>query len=385
MRGKSMILIVIALGCGLVASIGISQILDRSGSAAVPNTNTKKVYVAVKDVNISEVFDAEMMKLEEWPVEKVPEGAVTVLEDVIGLAPNQRLYAGEVIRKEKLVDPAKAGGKAFLIPKGYRVQAVKVTAAETSGNLITPGDHVDVQVYLRKGGNIPQSTTKTILEDVRVFAVNSDTSKQIDDDGKAINAKTVSLLVKPPQLQTLLLASRVGQISLSLRHPDDETQTDPSEGARMANLLNGRAEDATPDVKDKHAVAAAAAKTAATDFKHFLNGLNQLKQPAPTVNNDQVAKVFVMEELTREGIKTWELQDSEQFSKAQVVTRPVAGFDAAVPPAAAVDFPVVNDDPDQPATGDADADDYPSDDDSDDAGDSDSNADTDDAAWDPDF
>ncbi len=378
MRGKSMILIVIALGCGLVASIGISQILDRSGSVAAPNTDTKKVYVAVKDVNISEVFDAEMMKLEEWPVEKVPEGAVTKLEDIVGLAPNQRLYAGEVIRKEKLVDPAKAGGKAFLIPKGYRVQAVKVTAAETSGNLITPGDHVDVQVYLRKGGNIPQSTTKTILEDVRVFAVNSDTSKQIDDDGKAINAKTVSLLVKPPQLQTLLLASRVGQISLSLRHPDDETQSDGSESARMANLLNGRAEDATPDVKVKHDVAAEAAKTAANDFKHFLNGLNQLKQPAPAANADQVAKVFVMEELTREGIKTWELQDTEQFSKAQVVTRSVAGFGADVPPAATVDFPVVDDDQatadnDQSADGNAD-----------DADGADSDAPTGDAAWNPD-
>ena len=33
MRMKSLILIFIALGCGLVASIGISQVMDRGGGS----------------------------------------------------------------------------------------------------------------------------------------------------------------------------------------------------------------------------------------------------------------------------------------------------------------------------------------------------------------
>ena len=205
MRGKSMILIVIALGCGLVASIGISQILDGRGGGG-PKVETRKIYVAVKDVDINHVLDAETIKLEEWPVEKIPEGAVASLDEVKGLMTNQRLFSGEPIRKEKLVDPMKKGGESARIPAGYRVQAIKVKAEDVAGNLIAPGDHVDVQVYLRKGGNIPDTITKTFLEDVRVFAINQTTSREQDEEGNKINAKTVSLLLKPAQVEEMLLA-----------------------------------------------------------------------------------------------------------------------------------------------------------------------------------
>ena len=82
MRGKSMILIVIALGCGLVASIGISKILDRQNSGT-PESATKKIYVTAKNIDIAEVIDAEMIKLEEWPADRVPEGAVDNIDVAI--------------------------------------------------------------------------------------------------------------------------------------------------------------------------------------------------------------------------------------------------------------------------------------------------------------
>ena len=325
MRGKSMILIVIALGCGLVASIGISKILDRQGEAEAKTQQTKKVYVAVRDVNISEVFDAETIKLEEWPADKVPEGAAEKLEDVVGLAPNQRLYAGEVIRKEKLVDPASAAGKSFLIPKGYRVQAVSVKSDSAVGHILTPGDHVDVQVYLRKGASIPQATTKTILEDVRVFAVNAETEKQIDEQGKKITAKTVSLLVKPDQLQTLLLASRLGQISLSLRHPDDDTQTIADGGASLHDLLNG-ASDGSPEDEDlgdladvDEPAADTDASAARNDFTQFLETLSAPKTAETAQPNQSATSEFKMQVLTPDGIQTFSLIDDEQLSAAQAM------------------------------------------------------------------
>lgn len=333
MRGKSMILIVIALGCGLVASIGISQILDRQGGS--PATQTKKIYVAVRDVDISEVLDAEMIKLEEWPVEKIPEGAVTSLEEVKGLVPSQRLYAGEPIRQQKLVDPLKAGLGSVRIPKGYRVQAIKVKAEDIAGNLISPGDHVDVQVYLRKGGNISQTTTKTILEDVRVFAVGTKTSRDVDDDGKQIAAKTVSLLVKPPHVQTLLLASRLGQVSLSLRHPEDDSLADTSNGANVGNLISGPAEDQTPDARNASAseVAGKGANNAARDFQDFLRGLTKPedKPAAPkTPAVEEIAKVTTMDVITPNGVTTFELIDDHRISAAREVGSVTGANDTAV-------------------------------------------------------
>ena len=90
MRPKSMILIVVALGCGLIASIGISQVLE-SRSAEPVVVPTEKIYVAIKDVPLGSVLNAQMVRMEEWPQDKVPEGAVKSLERIEGRRPLTRL------------------------------------------------------------------------------------------------------------------------------------------------------------------------------------------------------------------------------------------------------------------------------------------------------
>ena len=49
MRSKTIILLVLALGCGLVASIGISQVLNRNQDAAPPRRQ-RPVWVAMADI-----------------------------------------------------------------------------------------------------------------------------------------------------------------------------------------------------------------------------------------------------------------------------------------------------------------------------------------------
>ena len=48
MRPKSLILLAMALGCGLVASIGISQVLDGQKQVSV---ETVPIYVALTNIN----------------------------------------------------------------------------------------------------------------------------------------------------------------------------------------------------------------------------------------------------------------------------------------------------------------------------------------------
>jgi pilus assembly protein CpaB len=130
MRAKSMILIVIALGCGLVASIGISQVMDRRGnSTSEAKVETAKIFVTQTDVLLNEVITAQMIKLEDWPKDKVPEGAISKLEEVVGQRPKVRLYPGEPILKAKFV----AGDTPTeLIPAGFRVVPVKVSTDSIS-------------------------------------------------------------------------------------------------------------------------------------------------------------------------------------------------------------------------------------------------------------
>ena len=50
MRPKSMILIVIALGCGLIASIGISQVMEKRAVEVPVVAPTESIYVALTDI-----------------------------------------------------------------------------------------------------------------------------------------------------------------------------------------------------------------------------------------------------------------------------------------------------------------------------------------------
>ena len=252
MRPKSLILIVIALGCGLVASIGISQVMEgRSANANSPKIQTAKILVANTEINTGEVIDAQMVRLEEWPKGTVPEGAITKLEDIDGARPRQRIFTGEPILEAKLIGTGEMAEDASLrLREGYRAVSVKVSLDQSVTGLIRPGDRVDVLAYLRKSADIPQTMTKTVLENARVFAVNDKLDRSIDDDGKGIKVSTVTLEVKPQDVERLMLANQLGKILLSVRRPDDESRRD-SRGAVAESLLHNSNETTVKQAKPK--------------------------------------------------------------------------------------------------------------------------------------
>ncbi|MCA9184563.1 MAG: Flp pilus assembly protein CpaB [Planctomycetales bacterium] len=239
MRAKSMVLLLIALGCGLVASIGISQVMER-GSTGPLMPETREIFVATHDINISDKLDAANVKLEKWPIDKVPEGAITDFAAIDGHYAGSRLFQGEPILTQRLLD--KDNSYATTIPDGFRVTAIKVTMDTAVSNLIRPGDRVDVVGFFRKSQDVPETNTRVILRSVRVFSVNSDTTRERDKDGQIVNLTTVSLLIKEDQVETLMLADELGQLRLSPRRPDDTAEDDTEEQATTSKLFTGTSE-----------------------------------------------------------------------------------------------------------------------------------------------
>src|SRR5262245_5395904 len=240
MRMKSLILIFIALGCGLVASIGISQVMNRDGAGSL---EMDQIMVALTDIDIGTKLDANNVKLEEWPKNKVPDGAVRRLEDVKDKFANARFFKGEPLHISKISDNVKnvAGG----IPEGYRAMPVKVDE-DTVIKAVTPGDRVDVMVFLRKNGqDIPETGAFTILKNVRVFAINTNTERVTDGKGETASFKTVSLLVKPDHARELVVAAQMGKIMLTLRRPDEKDEAQGEEVTPIAEILSGRSKIAS--------------------------------------------------------------------------------------------------------------------------------------------
>jgi pilus assembly protein CpaB len=249
MRPKTLILFIVAIGCGLVASIGVSQYMEKAKGNAGTAVETAKIYVATTEISAGERLDAKNVRLEEWPKDRIPEGAVSDLKQLEEKFPRNRMFKGEPILQAKLSDMMD-GNLSQSIPVGYGVVGVKVDETTSGGGLLRPGDRVDVVVFLRKSAEISETGTRTILRDVNVFAVQGETERQVDKQGTARDVRTVSLLVTPKQAESVTLAKEVGVLSLTLRRPGDSTE-DIGDGENLASLLGNAGEDANENKNKK--------------------------------------------------------------------------------------------------------------------------------------
>ncbi|HEY2839959.1 MAG TPA: Flp pilus assembly protein CpaB [Pirellulales bacterium] len=245
MRPKSLLLLALALACGLIAAIGINQVMaNRSLQPEAEHGEMTPIFIALRDVGLGDPLTPLVLKLEEWPKSKVPPGAMTKLEDIEGRRARTKFFAGEPIIDGKLFAKGEQGsGATDLIPRGMRVVVVKVDDVSGSG-LILPGDRVDVLVHLQDhAGDMSANTrtsTRTFLHNIKIFAVNNVYSRESNGE-TVITAKTISLLVTPQQAELVTMASEMGRIRLVMRSADDETESE-STGVTPHQLL-GDSED----------------------------------------------------------------------------------------------------------------------------------------------
>ncbi len=224
MRPKSLLLLALALGCGLVASIGISQVMDRNGNSEA-KIETVPIYVALHNINLGDPIDAKtMLSLQEWPKDKVPRGAISTVDELQGRRPRAAIIEGEPILEGKLLEKGQIADPIRAITKGMRLYTIKVDAEKSAAGLLGPGDRVDVQLFVKKDPRhgVETAKSKVILQNVRVFAVDQLVQRAAEGGEERSVAKTISLLLKPDQASKLSLAAQIGEISLIPRNPDDE-------------------------------------------------------------------------------------------------------------------------------------------------------------------
>jgi len=223
MRPKSLVLLALALGCGLVASIGISQVLDSNSKKSAP-VESVPIYVALQNINLGDPIDDGMVSLQEWPKSKVPVGAITKWEDLEERRPRTVIYEGEPLMDGKLLAKGERRDPISGIPSGMRLKTVSVDARKSAAGLLSPGDRVDVQIFVHRNEreNIPHPFTKIFLQNIRVYAVDQAVQRDADGTEARTVAKTVSLVVTPQQANRITTAENLGEISLIPRHPDDD-------------------------------------------------------------------------------------------------------------------------------------------------------------------
>ncbi len=230
MQFKTIVLLGFAGLCGLVAMLGVQQVLSNQKGE---ERKAGQVLVATAEILPGQPLDGKNTAFKDWPQEAIPEGAVVAAEQVLDRTLKLRLFPGDLITEIKL-NKKGVRNPSSDVPAGMRVSSVPIDPTMTGSGLIKPGDKVDVLVSYatnRRGSDAGiGKEIKTVLQCIEVFAIDGLRDSNTAAAGQSSGTtKNVSLLVKQEQGKLLKLAEDVGKIHLMLRPNDDNESLDKEE------------------------------------------------------------------------------------------------------------------------------------------------------------
>ncbi len=205
----------LALIFALLAAGAVFLYLQQLEHQVKQDVEYKTIPVAREHIPAHTKITPEMLTNKEVPLSQVRADALQNGADISGATSKVPFYPGEPMIEEKLVFAGQThGGPAYLIAPGKRAVAIAVNEVIAVGNLLMPGDQVDVIAVLEQKqaeGNISFSTI--FVQDIRVLAVG----QMLTEGQKAPPGATVTLEVSPDEAQKLVLAAEKGSIRLLLR------------------------------------------------------------------------------------------------------------------------------------------------------------------------
>jgi pilus assembly protein CpaB len=244
MKPKTLLLMFVAIGCGLAASYMTSRLLaDRGNKDQVDDKVT--ILVARKNLSMGTLIkDPEsLFEPKQFAKGEQPKKAIQTYDMLKDRRLNKPIAAEQFVSADDLMDKSQDGLSA-LMPKGMRAFGVKVNAEASSGGFVLPNSKVDV-VWVSRRGDV-DSTSKIILQNVLVLAV--DQQQVRPEDKQAMVPATVTLAVTPDQAERLSLAKEMGTLQLILRPFGDE-EVVKTQGVNPKAISKGN--DANTDNNDE--------------------------------------------------------------------------------------------------------------------------------------
>ena len=178
MKPKTMILMVVAVGCGLGASYMTSRLLAERGNSP---EEQEKVVILVARKNLdtgATIKDPKDMFVEKAVVKgEEPKNSVTKFEDLKGRVLKRTLREDDYVSSADLLSD-KESWIAYSLPKGYRALGIRVNMEGTAAGFASlPLSRVDVIATVRRGDD-KQSFSQVLLQNVLVLAADQSTVRE---------------------------------------------------------------------------------------------------------------------------------------------------------------------------------------------------------------
>ena len=234
-----------------VAEVPVTQVVEQS-VASVEDQTRQLVVVLARDVPPHVALTAEDLTLEK--LKTAPAGSLTAIDQAVGLTPWRALKAGTWLTKQSF----EIGGPlARMIRPDERALAVSIDEVTGAAGQLTPGDYVDILLFLRQDTANPQQSAQTVLPAVRVLSVGDELGMTSDGQPasqplnaeealkqaqRRVGARTAVLAVPEPLINQLMLATQAGTLRLAVRSAQEQRLSKYWAGEKDApgNLENAK-------------------------------------------------------------------------------------------------------------------------------------------------
>jgi pilus assembly protein CpaB len=239
--------IVIVLAGGFLIAVLVALLVqaslnggkeDAAPVVAQVNTQRVQILVASQDIKLGDDVSEANVKWTDWPKDAVFEGVIVREDEEDAVVAGAGRLAVAVKSGAPVMKTSLVGGSnenlAARLEKGMRAFTVPVNSTSMAAGFIQPDDRVDILLTYRQTiqydgddpaleqlirKNINSIATETILENIRVLAVDQVLAQDMDEEAKAKArvGSTVTLEVSPKVAETLAVATTLGQLTLVLR------------------------------------------------------------------------------------------------------------------------------------------------------------------------
>lgn len=225
----ALVLIVAAIGLGVL----VEQTLHHSAAAraAAVTGPVTQIIVAAHPLPAGTLARETDFAVTAVSTRKIPVGAIpyskTALASLNGALIRDYIEGGAVVPRADILRPRDRGFLAAVLQPGARAISIPVNVVTGVSGLIWPGDHVDMLLTENvSGGTTPIADhifTNIVLHDIRVIAIGQNIVQGAAGNPKASAAasrqlyRTVTLEVTPLQAEKIVVAQRLGTLSLIVR------------------------------------------------------------------------------------------------------------------------------------------------------------------------
>jgi|GEM_PF-4792225 len=237
MRFKSILLLVLAMICGMTLATVTSSILPKPqtvSQSVVERPPMVGILAVNDDVSAGKPIPIEKIVVINVLEENVPNKAVTSFLDIAGSSLKRNLTAGAILRDDDFSRASSQSTTDGFIPPGHQAISVQIND-DSEMNVqnfekVKPGDVVDV-LLIKKERPGKEKQVSTLLENITVLATKIE---QVNLLSTVSGRKYfVSLLLNKEQANTIYSSQETGKLRLRV-HPEQDSQ---DQGQEIVHII----------------------------------------------------------------------------------------------------------------------------------------------------